>query len=136
MEDRPVGDVFDRVVRSVVAAPAFDAQEIAALVEVTGEELFAGRGVGSDQFPLEYCPGGGDIGVSTGIIVSSHSALRETNARTREFRRRLVRRACRMKLLSVARHDVLTMASLDTNQKSPRVEVTAAPAVCPESEFF
>ena len=62
VQDRPVGAVLDRVIRPIIAAPAFDAQEPAAIVEVFGVELAAGLGVGVEQLPLEEGPGGGRHG--------------------------------------------------------------------------
>ena len=59
VEDRPIGAVLDGVIGPVIAAPAFDAQEPAALVEVLGVELPARLGVGVEELALEEGPGGG-----------------------------------------------------------------------------
>ena len=56
VEDRPVGQVLDGVVRPVVASPALDAFEPAAVVEVAVEEDLACLCVRLDQLPLEQCP--------------------------------------------------------------------------------
>ena len=53
MDDRPIGAVLDGVIRPVIAAPALDAPQVAALVEVSGEELFAGSRVRPQQFTLQ-----------------------------------------------------------------------------------
>ena len=58
MEDRPVGEVLDGVVGPVVAPPALDAFEEAAIVEIAAEERLAGPGVGPQQLALQDGPGG------------------------------------------------------------------------------
>ncbi len=58
MKDRPVGHVFDGVVRTVGGAPTLDAEQIAPVIEVFPEELPAGSGIGADQLPLLQGPRG------------------------------------------------------------------------------
>ncbi len=79
VQDGPVAQVFDRVVGTVVAAPALDALQVAALVEVLVEEDLAGGGVFAQKFPLEHGPGGrshgrfdGDTRVGGGSRVGGH----------------------------------------------------------------
>ena len=56
VQQRPIGQALDGVVRAVVAAPALDAQQVAALVEVALVELATGGGVGPQDFALQERP--------------------------------------------------------------------------------
>jgi hypothetical protein len=56
MEQRPVVHVLDRVVGPVVRAPAREAEQVVAGVEVPRVEDFAGFGVQAQQLALEQCP--------------------------------------------------------------------------------
>ena len=69
MQHRPVQDVLGRVVRAVVAAPARDAAQVAALVEVAGEERLAGLALGLEQLALREGP-------SAGVASASRRARR------------------------------------------------------------
>ena len=53
VQNGPVRTVLDGVVGSVIAAPAFHTQQIAALIEVALEELLTRRRVGPQQLPFE-----------------------------------------------------------------------------------
>src|SRR5262249_23667863 len=57
MEQGPIGAGLDGIIGAVIAAPALDAAEIAALVVVAGSELLAGSGIGTQQLALEQRPG-------------------------------------------------------------------------------
>ena len=57
IEDRPVRQVFDRVIGSVVASPPLDAFQPAPFVKVSVEEGLARLRVGLDQLALEQSPG-------------------------------------------------------------------------------
>ena len=52
----PMVEVLDRVVRAVVRAPADEAQQVAAIVEVLLEELARRRHVLGQQLPLQQRP--------------------------------------------------------------------------------
>src|SRR5262249_33212411 len=56
VQHRPVVDALDGVVRSVVAAPALDAEQVAAIVEIAAEVLAARLLAGPEQFPLQERP--------------------------------------------------------------------------------
>src|SRR5688572_1207359 len=56
VQDGPVQQVFERVVRAVVAGPARHAQQVPALVEVAGEELLARPALRLQQLPLQQRP--------------------------------------------------------------------------------
>ena len=58
VQRRPVGEVLGGVVRTVVARPARNTEEIAALVEVVLEELLAGAALGADELALQQRPPG------------------------------------------------------------------------------
>ena len=65
VEDGPVVEVLDGVVGSVVASPAFDAFEEAALVEIAMKELLASGRLSPDQRASSKAQVGGSTGVST-----------------------------------------------------------------------
>ena len=71
VQHRPVVDVLDGVVRPVVAAPALDAFEIAAVVEVPVEELLAGAGLARNSSRSRSAQPGGAIGVSIRTVRQS-----------------------------------------------------------------
>jgi hypothetical protein len=52
----PTVEVLERIVRPVIGAPAHEALEVAAVVEVFVEELAAGRHVVGEELPLENRP--------------------------------------------------------------------------------
>ena len=56
MQLRPAVEVLERIVGPVVGAPAHEALQVAAVVEVFLEELAAGRHVVGQQLPLEDRP--------------------------------------------------------------------------------
>ena len=56
VQDRPVQQVFQRIVRAVVAGPARHAEQVAALVEVPREERLAGPGLPLQELPFEQRP--------------------------------------------------------------------------------
>jgi len=58
VEQGPVEKILRRVVGTVVASPAGDTLEVAALVEVAGEELLTGGRGGLEERPLQQSPVG------------------------------------------------------------------------------
>ena len=70
MQDGPVTEVLDGIVRAVVAAPALDAFEVAAVVEVMVEELLTRPRVRAEELASSRAQGVGVIGLSTRITVS------------------------------------------------------------------
>src|SRR5205814_2272957 len=57
VQRRPAVAILDRVVRPIVAAPALDAFETAALVEILAVELGTRLGAGLEDFSLQKSPG-------------------------------------------------------------------------------
>jgi hypothetical protein len=53
---RPTVEILERVVGSVVRAPPYERLQVAAIVEVLGEELAAGRNVVGEELAFENRP--------------------------------------------------------------------------------
>ncbi len=56
VKNRPIVDILNRIVGSVVAAPALDAGEKSAIVEIARVECLARAGIGTQQLALEKRP--------------------------------------------------------------------------------
>ena len=56
VEHGPVEEVLQRIVRAIVARPAGNAQQVAALIEIAREELLTGPRLGVQKLALQQRP--------------------------------------------------------------------------------
>ena len=57
MKDRPVCEIRDRIVWTIIAAPPLDTEKIASLIEIVIQEFETGLGISAQQLSFQECPG-------------------------------------------------------------------------------
>src|SRR5207247_6906519 len=57
VENRPVSEILDGVVWTIITTPALDAKKISPLIEIMIEEFETGLGVGAQKLSFQQSPG-------------------------------------------------------------------------------
>ena len=128
MKDRPVGHVFDGVVRTIRGTPALDAEQVTPVIKVLLEELPARSGVGSNQFSLLQGPRGrghGRIDENGGRAWGRTTQLRQEPGEEHRQESMSLQKH-RLQIISNARRNGMTSGELHRRSEKRKENLHAA----------